>query len=313
MVLPRILIAEPDHFSEKAVRILRSVGEVVLEARSDERLVAAFQEFDVVWMRLAHRIDSATLGDRARCRVLAIPATGVDHVDLQACGERGIQVISLKGEVDFLKQVRATAELTIGLAIALMRRIPQAARSVQTGEWKRDLFEGTELYGKTAGIVGVGRLGEIVAGYFAAFGMKVAAYDPRPDFPGTVPRLESLEELLMTSDVVSLHPVLDRSTRNLIGKRELELMKPTAFLINTSRGGVIDEAALLRALRSGAIAGAALDVLDSEPGVPENDPLIEHARSDQNLLIVPHIGGKTSESMEKTEIFIARKVVEALS
>jgi D-3-phosphoglycerate dehydrogenase len=265
----------------------------------------------VVWIRLAHRIDAAMLGDAPRCRLLATPVTGIDHVDLEACGARGVRVISLKGETEFLKRVRATAEMTVGLALALVRNIPQASTSVKWGIWKRDLFEGTELFEKTAGIVGVGRLGTIVAGLLHAFGMNVIACDPRSDFPAGIER-RSLDELLAVSDLVSLHVDLNPSTHHLIGARELSRMKRSAILINTARGGVIDEAALLDALEQRRIAGAALDVLASEPHVSPDDPLIEYARHHDNLLIVPHLGGKTAESMEKTEVFLAERVKEAL-
>lgn len=301
----RILIAEPEGFHPKAVSILERVGEVQLE---DIPLERGFAEYDVVWMRLARRVSAGVLGEKPRARILAIPATGLDHVDLEACAERGIRVISLKGETAFLDTVRGTAELTVGLAIALMRRIPQAAESVKAGVWNRDLFQGSELFEKVAGVVGVGRLGRIVGSILGAFGMEVIGCDPREDYEG-VP----LEEVLERSDLVTVHADLNPSSKNLIGKRQFAKMKSGAVFVNTSRGGVVDERALLEALRSGHLAGAALDVLATEPTVLETDPLIAYAREHDNLLIVPHIGGKTRESMEKTEIFIAERVVEAVS
>ncbi len=309
----RILIAEPQDFSPEALRILKTAGAVDLRHCSADDFKQGLKDYDVCWFRLGYRVDRTMLDGDLRCRILATPVTGLDHIDLEACAERGIQVVSLRGETEFLKNVRATAELTLGLSLALLRNIPAAADSVKQGNWNRDLFRGHELFGRTAGIVGMGRLGSIVAGYFRALGMEVFGYDPRPDFPHeAAQRVSTLSELLRNADLVSLHLDYNTSTRHLIGSAELSLMKPGAVLINTSRGGIIDEAALLGALQSGRLAGAAIDVLDSELTVTGNHPLIEYARHNSNLLIVPHIGGNTVESFEKTEVFLANRVAETL-
>ena len=309
----RILIAEPLGFSSQALDILRSAGEVKLRDCSGSELAAAFETYDVVWIRLAHRVDRTMLPANLRCRILATPVTGLDQIDLKACAERGIRVISLRGETEFLREIRATAELTLALALALLRHVCRAASHVLDGGWNRDEFRGRELYGKTAGLVGVGRLGTLVAGYFRALGMEVLGYDPHANFdPQTATRVGSLPELLGRSDAVSLHVAYTEETRHLIGGKELAEMRPGAVLINTSRGGVVDETALLAALESGQLSGAALDVLEGEPNVTANHPLIRYAQDHDNLLIVPHIGGNTVESFEKTESFLARKVVEAL-
>jgi D-3-phosphoglycerate dehydrogenase len=309
----RILIAEPLDFSPAAVRLLQTAGEVTLSATDRAGMAAAFREFDVVWFRLAHRIDRQMLDGPLRCQLLATPVTGLDHIDLEACGQRGIRVVSLRGETTFLEQIRGTAELTLGLTLALLRRLPAAATHVNQGGWNRDLFRGHELFGRTAGLVGMGRLGRIVAGYFRALGMDVIGYDPRTDFPHDLARrAESLDALLQASDVVSLHVTYDATTRNSIGAAQLGAMKPGAVLINTSRGGVIDSAALASALVDERLAGAALDVVDGEPDLPANHPLLAYARGHDNLLIVPHIGGNTVESFAKTELFLASKVLEML-
>jgi D-3-phosphoglycerate dehydrogenase len=310
---PQILIAEPLDFSPRAVEILRSAADVTLRQVDRRELAAAMGEYDVVWFRLAHRIDDELLGASPRCRILAVPATGLDHIDLDACRRHGIRVVSLKGETAFLEQVRGTAELTIGLTLALLRRIPAAAESVRAGHWNRDQFRGRELFGRTVGLVGIGRLGRLVAGYFKAFGMQVLAYDPREDFPqADARRVDSLVELMAASDVVSVHVNYEPATRHLIGRRELAAMREGAVLINTSRGGIIDEQALVEALKAGRIAGAALDVLDGEPDTAGH-ALVELARTSDRVLIVPHIGGNTVESFEKTECFLAGRVLEALA
>lgn len=254
------------------------------------------------------------LGPQPRCRVLVAGVTGLDHIDLEACAERAVRVLSLKGETEFLKDVRATAELTVGLLLALVRHIPAAVSHVRSGGWDRGLFRGRELFEKTAGIVGMGRLGSQVAHILAAFGMRVLGCDPRPDFPeGLAERCPRLEDLLAQSDVVSLHVPYGPATHHLIGRAELQAMKKTALLVNTSRGGVVDETAILEALGSGAMAGAALDVLEGEPAIDGTHPVIRALPAHDNLLVVPHLGGNTTESLEKTEVFLAERLVALLT
>jgi D-3-phosphoglycerate dehydrogenase / 2-oxoglutarate reductase len=310
----RILIAEPLDFSPQAVSMLAQVAEVELRACDRTGLGQALADFDVVWFRLAHRIDRALLAQAARCRILATPVTGLDHIDLDACRQLGIRVVSLRGEVEFLRTVRATAELTIGLTLALLRQIPAAAASVATGAWDRDRFRGQELFGKTIGLVGVGRLGSLVAGYFRAFGADVLGYDPRPDFPTSLcTRVGTLEELFSRSDIVSIHAAYQPDTRHLIGRQQFAALRLGAILVNTARGGIVDEVALIEALDQGQLAGAALDVLDGEPEITAGNPLVAYAKQHANMLIVPHIGGNTRESFAKTECFLAGRVIEALA
>lgn len=311
--MTRILIAEPLDFSPAARAVLDEVAEVELRAVPVGALAGAFAAYDVVWLRLGHRVVASDLGHAPNCRILAVPATGTDHVDLAACERAGITVLSLKGEVEFLRGVRATAEMTLALALALVRKLPEAVEHVRDGGWDRDRFRGRELAGKTAGIVGVGRLGEMVARLLSAFGMRVLGFDPHREFPAAVAeRRDRLEDLLAESDLVSLHVSFSSATRRLMDRGAFAAMKPGALLVNTSRGGVVDEAALLGALESGRLAGAALDVLEGEPGISRAHPLVAAAVNDRRLLIVPHLGGNTWESLERAEVFLARKVADAL-
>ena len=308
----RVLIAEPEDFTPEAVDLLREVAEVDLRAVDRPGLEAAVESYDAIWLRLGHRVDATLVARAKRCRIVACAVTGLDHIDLDACAAHGIEVLSLRGEVEFLREVRATAEHCLALSLALVRRLPRAASSVLQGAWDRDPFRGGELYEKTAGIVGMGRLGGIVAELFAAFGMEVIGYDPKPFDAPHVTRVGSLEALLRRADLVSLHVPLDASTRHLLGKKELAQMKPHAVLVNTSRGAVVDDAALLAALEEGAIGGAALDVVEGEPHVGNGHPLVAYARDHDNLVLTPHIGGNTHESFVKTETFLAKKVVASL-
>ncbi|MFT3837821.1 MAG: NAD(P)-dependent oxidoreductase [Myxococcaceae bacterium] len=312
MSRPKVLIAEPHDFSGAAKALLDASCDVELRDTDAAGLTQAFAGYDVVWVRLRQKITRELLAQKKACRVLACPVTGLDHIDLSACEQAGIKVVSLKGEAAFLERVRATAELTLGLALALVRHVPAATEHVREGHWNRDLFRGHELFEKTAGVLGVGRLGAIVARYYRALGMRVIGFDPRADFPADIERAASLEQLLTQSDLLSVHVSYSPATHHLLGAPQLAQLKPGAVLVNTARGGVVDEPALLEALKSGRLAGAALDVLSGEPGIDEKHPVVRYAREHRNCLVVPHIGGNTFESLDKTETFIAQKVLEAL-
>ncbi len=306
------MVAEPEGFSPAAAARLREVADVVLEQCSQEAVSDALSQCDVFWFRLAYELNAATLERSSRCSILATPVTGLDHIDLEACDHLGIRVVSLRGETAFLRDVRATAELTLALTLALCRHLPAAVQHVHDGGWDRDAFRGRELFGKTAGLVGLGRLGSIVAQYFRALGMRVHGYDPHGSTPPGVERVDDLLELVAKSDVVSLHARYESSTHHLVDARVLAAVKQGAILVNTARGGLLDERALLDSLRNGRLAGAALDVLECERHLDRNDPLVAYARANPHLLITPHIGGNTYESFEKTERFLAERVIEAL-
>jgi D-3-phosphoglycerate dehydrogenase len=307
----RVLIAEPDRFSREAIVTLETVADVVRRATPQEEIGAGLEQFDVVWVRLGLRIDAEDLPANPRCGLVVSATTGLDHLDLPALASRDIRVLSLKGRREFLTQIRGTAELTIALLLALLRRLPPALDAVRAGEWNRDDFRGREIFEKTAGIVGYGRLGSIVASYLHAMGARVLACDPNVTV--TEPHIEQvagLDELLARSDIVSLHADLNDTTRGLLGPREFLRMQPGAVLINTARGELLDEAALLGALHTQRLAGAALDVLRGEPAITAEHPLVAYAATHENLLITPHLGGGTVESMPRCERFLAGLVRE---
>lgn len=306
----KILIAEPDDFSPSVVQYLSEFADVTLRHTQRSELKRVLEEYDVLWFRLAWRIDESVLDESARCRYLVTPVTGIDHIDEALCKRLGVKIICLRGEREFLKEVRATSELAVALAMTLMRNIPQAIDDVKAGNWRRDLFRGNELYKKTAAVIGFGRLGRIVAQYFKAFGMTVKAYDPRPD----IERLEgvyfcqSMEEAVSDSHVVTLHINYTKDTHEIIGPEFYTWCRSDAVLVNTSRGGLLDESALLSALHTKEIKGAALDVVQDEGSFDKDNPLLHYSRTHNNLIIVPHIGGNTFESFVKTEQFVAEKL-----
>ncbi len=304
----KVLIAESVDFSPEALQMLQQYFEVDTPAEKPS-VEEALSAYDVVWFRFGYVIDEQCLPSSLRCKVIVVPATGTDHIDLDAVQKRGIVVLSLKGEREFLRRVRATAELTIGLCLALQRKICPAHRDVLSGHWNRDAFRGRELYEKRVGIVGMGRLGQIVAGYFSAFGCRVQYCDTR-EVEVPYRRVDSLVELAAQSDILSLHVPLSEETVGLIGEEVFRAMPNHGILINTSRGAIVDEAALLRALEEGHIAGAALDVVREERQWSANRALAQYARHHDNFLIVPHIGGNTYESFDRTERFMAQKLIE---
>jgi D-3-phosphoglycerate dehydrogenase len=308
---PRILVAESGGFPPEALARLRQAGEVILADLDYQGLREAIGEAEVLWVRLRHRIDAALLDRAPQLRMVVTPTTGLNHIDADALKRRGIRLVSLRGEVEFLKDVRATAEHTLGLMLALIRHIPQAAADVAAGHWRRDRFQGSELYGKTIGIVGFGRLGQIVSRYLQAFDTQVLLSDPRlPEgYTDGALRATTLRYLLENSDLVTLHVDLSDETRGFFAAEQFQTMKPGSCFINTARGELIDERALLEALSSGRMAGAALDVLceETSSGMAHHR-LVEYARMHDNLLITPHLGGCTGESKRKTEAFLADKV-----
>ena len=231
---------------------------------------------------------------------------GVDNVDLVAASERGIAVFNAPGG-----NTIAAAELTMALLISVARKIPAAEASLRSGAWDRAAFKGVELRGKVLGLIGCGRIGGEVATRCQAFGMGVVVYDPylteqRADELGV--QLVGLEEVFEVGDFVSIHVPLTEETRGILGADQLSMMKQTAFIVNASRGGVVDEAALVDALTRGAIAGAALDVYEREP-LPGDSPL----RSAPNLVLTPHLGAATAEAQMSVATEVAEKIKTLLT
>ena len=315
MSRPRILNAEPDRYSSRARATLDEVADVTEEALDRDALLRALPEYDALIVRLGHQVDASLLAAGPQLRVVATATTGLDHIDLEAAKDNGVEVLSLRGESDFLRGVVATAEHTWALLLALLRRIPLASAAVKKGRWDRDAFRGQELDGKRLGIVGLGRIGEQVARYGQAFGMEVCAYDSyREVWPSDLTRMSTLEALLESSDVLAIHVPSNEDTRGMFGRRELSLLPTGAVIVNTARGAVLDGAAVVDSVTSGRLAGAAVDVVEGETSADGvgSDPLVLAARATDRILVTPHIGGATFESMEKTEIFMAGKLATFL-
>ncbi len=308
---PKLLIVESDRFSAAAVSSLSSVFDVDLQDLSREQLVKAVTDVDVLWVRLRHMIDSEIMAAAPRLKAIVTNTTGLNHIALAEASDRGISVLSLKGEVAFLDRVRATAEHTIALTLALLRRIPAAHLHACSGNWDRDLFQGREIHEKTVGVIGYGRLGRIVAGYFHAFGARVVVNSRELPEDGTVDSFEcmSLDQLLDESDIVTLHVNYEPGNDSMIAADEFRRMKESAVFVNTARGELVDEDALRDALESCSISGAAVDVVrDEQLQQGASSALTRLAQDTNRLVLTPHIAGNTVESLEKTEIFLAEKL-----
>lgn len=310
----KILILEPESYSNQAIETYRSIGSVDFGPLTRRELLNNIKEYEILVIRLAHQIDEIVLTKATKLKVIVSPTTGTDHIDQDGAQKADITVLSLKGEDLFLKTIPATAELTWGLLLALIRNIPAASYSVVEGKWDRDAYRGHDLAGKNLGILGLGRIGEKTAKYGLAFGMKVFAFDPKKSaWVNGVEKINSIEGLFQKSQILLVHVPFDQTTINLIDGRLLAQLPDDAILVNTSRGQVINEEDLLNALRTGKLAGAALDVIRSEnSGIPTQSDIVKYAKTHSNLLITPHIGGATIESMKMTEEFMARKMVDFL-
>ena len=309
----RILNAEPQGYSPAAREILDTLGEVTEKPLDRAGLLDTVAGCEVLITRFGHRMDKELFAAAPRLRVLVSATTGLDHIDLEAAADCGVEVLSLDGETEFLEGLSATAELTWGLLLAVSRHIPQAADSVKEGIWDRDAFKGNELRGKRLGILGMGRLGRMVAEYGRAFGMSVAAHDPyASDWPMGVDLRSAAEDLMEDAQVLSIHVPLSEETKGLMDGAMLARLPTGAVLINTSRGAVVDEAALLAVLDSDHLAGAGLDVVADELCGGPSQALLAYARDHDNLIITPHMGGATIESMEKAEVFMAQKLARFL-
>lgn len=271
-------------------------------------LLAALADADAVLIRSATRIDAEALAHAPGLKVVARAGVGLDNVDIKAATAAGVMVVNAP-----TSNIISAAELTVGHILSLARRIPAAHASLAEGQWKRSSYTGAELFEKTVGIVGLGRIGALVAARLAAFDMRVLAYDPyvtsaRAQQLGV--QLTSLDELVAEADFLTIHMPKTAETTGMIGAEQFRAMKSTAYVVNVARGGLIDEQALLVALRNGEIAGAGLDVFTSEP--PAEGSVARALAAQPNVVVTPHLGASTDEAQEKAGVSVARSVRLAL-
>ena len=304
----RVIIAEPFADLGQAVLHEHGIDVVSCVGRPREELLAALEDADGLIVRSETRVDRDLLAHAPRIRVVGRAGVGVDAIDVDAATEAGIVVVNTPAA-----NTIAATEQTFALMLSLIRNVAQANASIREGRWERTPFVGTELYEKTLGVVGLGRIGGGVASRARAFGMQVLAHDPfipesRAEALGA--QLVDLDDLLERAEIVTLHVPLTAQTRGMIDARALDRMKRSAVLINCARGGAIDEEALLHALDAQKIRAAAIDVVALEPPTPDStgSRLHKHPR----VLATPHLGGSTREALERIAVELARDVADAL-
>jgi D-3-phosphoglycerate dehydrogenase len=307
--MSRILVAEP--VAQDGLEILAAAHDTSIRLNLPRAaLLDALREdggWDALVVRSQTRVDEELLAAAApRLSVVGVASVGTDRVDLAAATRGGVMVVNAP-----TGNTIAAAEHTMALMLSLLRQIPGADASVRRGEWERARFIGAELRHRTLGIIGLGKIGKAVARRAAAFEMRVLAHDPfmtAEQADENAARLVGLPELLVRSDVITVHVPLTAQTRGMIGEAQLGAMKPNAVLLNVARGGVVDEAALARALNEGRLAGAAVDVYSAEPMAADN-PL----RDAPNTILTPHLGASTSEAQGRVGVEMAEQLVMALS
>lgn len=297
-----------DHISGDGVKILQETGEINVDMRAgikNEELKKIIGNYDAAITRSGTNVTADLLENTGKLKIIGRAGVGLDNVDIEAASKKGIIVMNAP-----TGNTLAATELTMGMLLAAVRKIPAANDSVKAIKWDRKKFMGIQLYGKTLGIVGLGRIGGNVAIRTKAFGMKIIAFDPyikkaKADALG-VTLCETLEELLQQVDVVTFHTPLTEETKNLITKKEIDLMKDGVVIINCARGGIVNEDDLYDALVSGKVFSAAVDVFTKEP-------LGEHKLLTlDNLFVTPHIGANTEEGQRDVALLICQQVANAL-
>jgi D-3-phosphoglycerate dehydrogenase len=301
---PKVLVAEK--ISAAGVEKLAAKFDVdVFDRISREEFLEKLGDYDALIVRSGTKVDSEAIERGKNLKVIGRAGIGVDNIDVYSATKKGIIVVNVPES-----NIISAAEHTMAVIMALARKIPAACASLAKGEWERSAYQGTELYGKTLGIVGMGRIGALVAERASAFGMELIGFDPfiadkKAKLLG-VEMKPTLDELLAEADFITMHVPKSKETYHIIGRKQLGIMKKGARIINVSRGGVVDEEALIEAIKSGNIAGAALDVFEHEP--PRDSPLCRMPQ----VVATPHLGASTSEAQYKAGTAIADQVIAGL-
>ncbi len=301
----RVGICDP--IAQEGVELLKKEGFEVVDLTSipKDELMNHVEDLDAIIVRSATKVRKEMIDAAKNLKVIGRAGVGLDNIDVEYAKSKGIKVINTPGATSI-----SVAELTIGLILAVMRKIAYADRETRKGAWPKKKCKGIEMYGKTLGIIGIGRIGREVAKRARAFGMKVIYYDVyRPD-EATEKELgveyRELDSLISEADVITLHVPLVPETKHLINAERIEKMKDGAIIINAARGGIVDEEALYNALKSGKLYGAALDVY-------ENEPLKESRLFElDNVVLTPHIGAQAKEGQTRAGIEVAQKIAETL-
>jgi D-3-phosphoglycerate dehydrogenase len=300
----RVLVT--DAIAEDGLDILSEHVPVdVMTTLSQDQLAEVIGDYDALVVRSGTQVTARVIETATKLQIIGRAGVGVDNIDVEAATQRGILVVNAPDGNSI-----AAAEHTIAMMMSMTRHIPRADASLRDGRWDRKKFVGIEVTGKVLGVIGMGRIGREVARRARGLQMRVLAYDPyvsseQAERLGV--EMRELEDVLCEADFITVHVPLTEATRDLIGERELEMVKPTAYLINCARGGIVDEAALHAALENGQLAGAALDVFVSEP--PDVSPLLSNPR----VVVTPHLGASTREAQVAVAVDVARQVLDVLN
>lgn len=307
MEMLKVGILEPDHFSNKAMAQLEK--HFVVETYQDGNVNAFIADKDILFVRLAYEINDELLKKADKLKYICSPTTGLNHITTT----KQIQVVCLKGEYEFLSTIRATPEHTFGLALGLLRNYRFACRDLKHNEWNRDVHRGEEIYLNKVGIIGFGRVGRLIAGYYQAFGAEVAFYDIATiqNVPAGVCKMNSVEELIQQSNIVHMCASYSKEYEGYFGKQYFDMLADKYF-INTARGELLDEDALIEFIANGQYKGVGIDVLAGEAQDTFNLAEILEAAEGKNVMITPHISGATYSSMMRTEEFIVDKLLKIM-
>ena len=299
----KILVTDP--LADEAMKMLQEHHDVTFNNITGDELASTIDSYHALLIRSGTKVTKDIIARADNLRVIGRAGIGVDNIDLQAASDRGIKVVNSPTGA-----TASVAELAIGHMIGLARHLPRADRTIRNGEWAKKQLKGTELYGKTLGLLGCGNIGQAVAHIAQAFHMTVIGYDPficKEDLQKVdIAKVDSVQDLMTRADFISLHIPHIKQTHHIINAAMLQLMKPTAYLVNCARGGVVDEQALYSALKMGTLAGAALDVYEQEPpGTPKLAEL-------DNVIFTPHLGAATKEGQIRAGTVCADQVLKVL-
>lgn len=316
----RTLHIDADSYQQADLAKLAAIGVMrTALVRTTEQLLLELERdpVDALFVGLGVRVDARALKASPTLRWVVSPTTGLDHIDRTTLEGAGVRVVSLLNARERISTVHATAELTWGLLLAVMRHIPAAHAAAGAGTWDRVPYLGSELHGRAIGLVGHGRLGAMVAEYARSFGMQVLAHDIEPAAVAALPtseRVDTADDLLPQCDVLSLHMKLNDTSRGWLSEERIARLPRGSVVVNTARGDLVDEAALLSALRSGHLAGVGADVLahEMDPDRLRESPLIRAVAEGFNVVLTPHIGGWAQDAVALTRSLIVQLFLEQL-
>ena len=312
----KVLITEPDFYSDKFLNQCPRDWEITkLNIVSNKNFIHKLnkEKFEIIFVKIGLAINRSVIDIQPNLKLIVTPTTGLDHIDLKYSEIKKIKVISLKNDIKFLSSITSTAEHAWMLALALQRKLLDAVNIVKDGKWERESLSIYQFKDKTIGIVGYGRLGKILSKYGKAFKMNVIANDVKESIKSVRVKLVSLENLMSKSDIVIIVASYQNGQPPIISSKELSLAKKRPIIVNVSRGGVVNEEAILAALDNKQISGYACDVVsddsnwDNEKKI--NNKLIDAFKKNKNIIITPHIGGYSKDAIKSTREYILKKTI----